>query len=449
MERIKSFIKNKQKLLLAAIVLLVLALPFIVNQVLKEQDIRQRADQLAPVTVALSPASKTVNAGDSLPVAFTIDTKAYDISAIEGYIAYDSTLLELTDTASGVYTLVEGESTTEGTTISKKITLYNATATPVTGQEITAVTFNFTAKAEGTASVKFTSSAGGQFNIVASGITTAIPTDSGDPTGTYVITADTPVTDQCNVESEKPNDCVCQNNDQCTSNYCSKENSNQDGICKDANATEAPTATATEVPTATEIPTPTDIPLPTGEIGEGETGLKFNFALPGIGNGSGENTSPQRTQRGVWVTIWDDMNTEIVKDKLGAATYNSETGLYEGTVNLGNITPTTTPAPTQGYYTVKIRVDNSLYKRYQGITGVTYGTTNTINGSITLVTGDINADNSMSLEDYNAMVACYQRTSACTTEIVVLTDINDNGDSEKDNDDFNIMQIGFTIRDGD
>lgn len=194
--------------------------------------------------------------------------------------------------------------------------------------------------------------------------------------------------------------------------------------------------------TPSPSPTPTVTPSPSPTFSAGDTGLRVSFYLPGIGLTSGDNGSPVRTNRPATVAIYNASNTQVGSAKTGNVTYQASTGKYEGTINLGT-------GWTTGSYTVKLKVDNSLYKRIPGIITITFGSTTNTTTAVQLVTGDINQDNVLSVEDYSAVVACYQNKTGCTTAIRPLADVNDNGKTTDDLDDFAIMQRGFAIRNGD
>ena len=134
------------------------------------------------------------------------------------------------------------------------------------------------------------------------------------------------------------------------------------------------------------------------------TNLSLRILLHGIGNG-GDNVSPtslgnmnpERPSRSVSLELYNSSN-QSMGVKVGTVSFNQSTGAFNGVVNLGTI-------PT-GAYTVKVVSPNYLRKSYPGIVSVTANQTITL-PSISLVAGDSNNDNSLSVLDYNILIDCY------------------------------------------
>lgn len=188
------------------------------------------------------------------------------------------------------------------------------------------------------------------------------------------------------------------------------------------------------IPTATLAPTATPIP--------GDTTLNLKVQLPGIGSGPvnlGLNNTPIHPQRKATIKLFDNTNTAI-KTVEGIATYNNSTSNYEGVFSLG-------PEFATGSYSIKMKLDNALYKSIPGIVQITKGTTNQNSTVATLITGDLNADNTLGVFDWTYIIACIKKESSCTNEMKLLSDLNDNG--VIDEPDVQILQRGFAIRDGD
>ena len=199
------------------------------------------------------------------------------------------------------------------------------------------------------------------------------------------------------------------------------------------------TPTITPTPSGTTSVTPTSGPTPTTD--PNDTVLKFSYFLPGIGVATGDNSNPVDKNRTTTIQLFDSHNLKMGSDKTTAATYNSATGKYEGVLNLGvNF--------TTGLYLVKIKVNNSLIKRVAGIVTIT-ATTSTSSLPSRLITGDIDQDNNLSITDYNLIVACYQGVAICTQEIEARADIDGDGVTRDDLDDFAIVQRGFVTVEGD
>lgn len=187
MEKIKSFIGNRSRLIIIAILFLALTLPFVINQALKQQDIRQGAQSVSPVTLTLSPATKQLAQNEEFEIKIMIDTNGSDISAVDGSLKYDPTLLTLLGIIGGEnYTVQEDTATLNPYT--QPITIYNSTAHPSIGSSITLATVKFKAVSNGTATVSFGSSASKNLQIAASGSNTNAPLSTeGEPSGEYII----------------------------------------------------------------------------------------------------------------------------------------------------------------------------------------------------------------------------------------------------------------------
>ena len=152
------------------------------------------------------------------------------------------------------------------------------------------------------------------------------------------------------------------------------------------------------------IPTPTSTgSTPTNPPGGG-TNASLQILLHGIGNG-GDNVSPtslgnmnpERPSRSVSLELFNG-NNQSMGVKTGTVSFNQSTGAFNGVVNLGTI--------STGAYTVKVVSPNYLRKSYPGIVSVTANQTITL-PSISLVAGDSNNDNKLSILDYNIIIDCY------------------------------------------
>lgn len=476
MEKIKSIFKKRPRLIGGLVVILALSLPFIVNQVLKEQDIRQGAQTLTPVNVTFSPTSGNYDlTTNEIQIDLIIDTKAYDISAIEGVLKYDSTKLRfLVAKPTGPYTVFEGAAIPPDNLgySYKKITLYNPQATPITGQSVKAVSFIFKPLSAGTASVDFSSRPQEPpLLIVASGISGNITTITPGGIGSYTITTATPSltvvptdgTGTCNNLSNRENGCKCEFDAQCSTKNCSGPTpalGTETGICvalispvpsltqivtPSFTPTRTTTPSFTPSPTnrlsPTHTPTPTYTPTPT--FTPGSTILNLSVSLPGIGKASGDNTSPTKSSRATSVVIYDTKDTAVTNKINGNLAYNSTTGRYEGSIDLQNQI-----ASQSGNYSVRVKMDNTLVKRIPGIVTITKGQT-VSTSNIRLVTGDVDQNNVLTISDYTTLISCYRATAGCTSAVKPLADLNDNGVTTGDTDDYNLLQFGFSVRSGD
>ncbi len=512
-EKLKIILAHKPKLIAGAVVVLALSLPFVINQVLQQQDLRQRADSAPAISFSFSPATRaTRTIGDTFDVDIVMNTATNDIGSLEFPLKIPIDLLSIVSTAQG-----DSGLQLVNTTTSNGITTYlflNSALTPVTGSTLKVATIKFKTLAAGTATV----TTEGQIKATTRGVYTYVPisnqadiqgmytartSNASDPTPTSTPTpTTTPTTYTCeageknitlsmnksvNFKFDKPISSIALtsgdwcawaagNNDPNSQGRCplkcpqTPDHQNTDtppltistdkltvtddfdahyrdntGSCTykvTCGNTEA-TATPTNTPSSTNTPTPTATPIPTVTVAPNETALTLALALPGIGNGSGDNNSPKRTTRQATVIVYDSSNTAVTTEKMGTVTYNATTGRYEGTIGLGD-----SIATPSGSYIVKVKMDNTLLKRLPGIVTINKDQTNNTSPAM-LVSGDINQDNTLGIEDYTSVLACYNNAAGCTQQISVLTDINDNGEVVGDTDDYQILQRGFAIRNGD
>lgn len=181
-------------------------------------------------------------------------------------------------------------------------------------------------------------------------------------------------------------------------------------------------------------PTPTYVPQPTGTPVPGDTYLNFTIGLQGIGTAgdavnpnSGGNMNPLHPTRTITATVYDAQN-QLVATEEGSVTFNSTTGLFQGSVDLGSGVAT-------GLYTVKVKTDQYLRSLVPGIQTITQGQTNTM-PAVSLIAGDITGQNEINLTDYNVLIACYsdlepmQDPTLCnqfTVNGFSMADLNDDG----------------------
>jgi len=198
-----------------------------------------------------------------------------------------------------------------------------------------------------------------------------------------------------------------------------------------------PSSTAPPPPTATAVPTPTPSltfvsptsqPAPTISVAPGDTLLNVTLGLQGIGTAgdsaspnSDGNMSPLHPQRTVIATVFNSQNQQVASQQ-GTVTYNSSTGYFDGTVDLGQGFAT-------GSYTVKIQTPQYLRGLVSGIQTITSGRTNTL-PYLSLIVGDINGDNQINILDYNILMGCYSDllpATNCNPTNNALSDLNDDG----------------------
>ena len=143
------------------------------------------------------------------------------------------------------------------------------------------------------------------------------------------------------------------------------------------------------------------------------------------------NNAPKRPNRSTDIKIVNAQGTATTAT--GSLTYNTTSGKFEGSINT---------SVADGPYTIKVRMDNALWKAVPGIIQLASGTA-TI-PEVTLVTGDVSQDNQMNIDDYNALISCFGKSS-CTNHD--KTDLNDDG--VIDELDLNLMIAAFLKRNGD
>ena len=237
----------------------------------------------------------------------------------------------------------------------------------------------------------------------------------------------------------------------CSSGYTCNANK----VCvANPTATPAPTATPTLTPTQGVTPRVTNVPATPTPDQSGATQIALKIGLDSIGS-VGDSTNPdpsastqipQHLTRTVLLEIYDNQGggTPITKD--GTITYNNlPSGIFTGTVSIGNIT---------GDHVIKVKIKGYLKKRLTGgvatiIAGQTYSP-----NQINLVTGDLNGDNRMDIADYNILNDCIfapadTHGTVCSQnpDYATLSDLNDNG--VKNILDYSLFVRELIVRDGD
>ena len=101
-----------------------------------------------------------------------------------------------------------------------------------------------------------------------------------------------------------------------------------------------------------------------------------------------------------------------------------------------------------GLYTVKVKTPSFLTALLPGIQTVSQGLINSM-PAVTLIAGDINGDNLISILDYNILMGCYSDLlppSNCSPANRVLSDLND--DNAVNGLDYNIFVRSLANRSG-
>lgn len=204
-----------------------------------------------------------------------------------------------------------------------------------------------------------------------------------------------------------------------------------------------PTPTPSMTPTPTLSPTPTPTPLPQ------DITLSITVFLHNIGK-SGDNANPNafsfsnknplHPTRNVKAFIYDLTNNAVAAPT-GSIQYSSTSGSFTGTIDLG-----TAVAP--GKYYIKIQSDYHLRRLIPGILTFTAGTNSL--APISLVAGDADNTNDLSILDYNLLLGCYsvsQSAISCTDAQQVATDFNDDG--AVDEKDYNLFIRELSVQNGE
>lgn len=434
------FTSHHSKFIAGIVAIAALSLPFIINQVLKQQDIRQRADTAPSITFNFSPATQNMTVGQTLNVDLMMNADTNDVSALHFKLKYDPTILEIAELAQSTSLQSIQKPNAQGVF---EAVMINPNATPVTGNGLKVFSFKFKALKSGTANVTLEPDS---LQATSQLSTTYLIVDNkNNIKGNYTIT-NSPVDDSCYLPNNKPFKCQCENNNECASGSCVAKSANDASDFPAKYCTNVPTTIATISATTTTTVAPSPIPsqIPTITLAPGETGLKLSLSLPGISKTNGENAHPLRTRRAIKVTVYDSVNesTEKVAEKTGTVDFNPTTAKYEGNVGIGTTL-------TTGNYIVKVRMDNTLKKRLPSIVHIVQTTPDNPTSTAELVTGDIDQNNALDIQDFTNIMACFNHQPACSGDILTLGDLDDDGITNGDNDDISIMQYNTINRKGD
>ncbi len=461
---------RKKILILIPILLFLIALPVSLLLIKKQQDTRSRASTTDDIIFSFSPNDATTLKNKDISVNIMLNTQNKPVNTIEFKLTYDKDLLELKSTTnSTAFDSIFGDEKINNTT---GIFYYAGTGNAhhdVTGTNIKITTLLFHTKtptAQNTeAELGFTdlkAGAAGTINPIthATAFTPAKITvaqdnacdaDTGRPLtcacaedgqcesggcDNNICVPSTPV-ETCESLPLRPAGCVCTEGEQCASNVCGEDSKCAAGDAPTATPTTTPTATPTPttavIPTATIFPTPTLIP--------GEKRFKVNISLPGIG--TGENTTPIHPQRKAKIQVYNQ-NDELVKDLNSSLLIDTADSRYKAIVGLGTTFP-------NGPYLAKVKLSNSLSKQSSSILPISDSSTadtTTVVFNESLILGDINHDNELSILDYSLFLEC-TKNAICdaSDEGQKFADLNDDG--KVDAKDLNLLYIGFASRTGE
>ena len=167
----------------------------------------------------------------------------------------------------------------------------------------------------------------------------------------------------------------------------------------------------------------------------------MNISLPGIG--TGENTTPIHPQRKAKIQVYNQ-NDELVKDLNSSLLIDTADSRYKAIVGLGTTFP-------NGPYLAKVKLSNSLSKQSSSILPISDSSTadtTTVVFNESLILGDINHDNELSILDYSLFLEC-TKNAICdaSDEGQKFADLNDDG--KVDAKDLNLLYIGFASRTGE
>ncbi len=443
---------TRQKLLFGGIVLVLVLLPLILFSVRKKQEPRSRAS--ASTTLFFAPTSSTstpmqTTTGSNLSVDLMVNPGNNNVSLIKLEIDYDPSKFSLNQSnaftvnslsfpqivegpfySSGKVQVVLsiGSDTSKVITTTTKVGTLTLAATTDTANTTTSVTIGSNTSILSTAasdspSENVLSSTQPAIVMIASGTTpTSTPPVTPTPTS-IVIATNTPTPLPITTPLPTPT----------------------------LTSTPRPTATPTPTlsPTPTFTPTPTVTPFPTATPVPNSTLLSFNVYLHGLGN-SGDNANPNASssnknplhpQRTLNVFVYDN-NDSLVSQTAGLINYDSTNGYFSGTVNLGT-------SFVSGSYIIRVKSDGYLRRQISGIPNIIAGSNNHLT-PLTLVAGDFDGDNKITILDYNMLIGCYSDLTPatnCNAQNQILTDISDDGAVNQF--DYNLFLREVSVQNGE
>ncbi len=195
--------------------------------------------------------------------------------------------------------------------------------------------------------------------------------------------------------------------------------------------------------TITAVPSVFSTSIPTGA----ETRIALKLLLHGIGKAgdnsnptSSGNMNPLHTQRQATVEFYNSTNILVVS-KIATVTFDAVEGSFKNVVPMGTL-----PA---GSYIVKMHVPHYLRRTVPGI--VTIAPDKPESAVLgTLITGDSNDDNALSILDYNGVLDCFSDLSParnCTDpNKKAATDLNDDGNVNQF--DYNLFLRELSVQAG-
>lgn len=177
----------------------------------------------------------------------------------------------------------------------------------------------------------------------------------------------------------------------------------------------------------------------------GNTTLAISLSLEGVSIEKAANNVPKgnpdpKTKTRSTVIELLNANNQVVTTKQTNLTFDSVSGLFKDTVDLGG-------SFASGNYLLKIKSERYLKRLFPGILNIASGQVFTV-PTLILLAGDVNGDNELNVLDYNIFVSCFGPKAAaasCTNK--TTADVNDDGNI--DGIDYNLFVHSLAIRKGD
>lgn len=199
--------------------------------------------------------------------------------------------------------------------------------------------------------------------------------------------------------------------------------------------------TATGTPSVSRTPSPT-ITEPTATP-SGTIIFSMKLGLQGVGPQG--NKTPIHQQRTFTASLYDKNGNKVGADKTGLLTYNATpSGFFEGDINMGTVAPDN--------YTVKVKTDKYLTRIIANIVSITASVNRyTMPTTPTFLSGDINNDNLLNIEDYSVYKNCLGKN---TPECIASSDLNDDGKTDTTSPvpqflDYKLLISNFSLQKGE
>lgn len=168
-----------------------------------------------------------------------------------------------------------------------------------------------------------------------------------------------------------------------------------------------PTRTPTKIPTNIPTKTPSNAPssTPTPTFAGPRTALILDVGLPGIGSvgdrlrpsGGQFNQNPQKREINLQIEVYNASNQKV-DTKTGKVVFDGASGRYKGDIALSQ-------SLASGQYLVYLKADYYLRIQVQGMIQITKNSSSVI-APLNFIAGDINNDNSLTIDDYKILIAC-------------------------------------------